>query len=100
MQVADPGGGHWQPSFGRATIAGMPEPSIADLEAEREWRLARTTFTSRAERDANEDRIRRLDQLIAEARAPKPPPPPEPGMPGELIAVALILTAFALFLAF
>ena len=50
----------------------MPDPSLADLKAEREWRLART-ITDPDEQAANERRIAELDRLIAEAASPQPP---------------------------
>jgi hypothetical protein len=71
--------------------------SLADLEAELEWRLARN-ITERAERDANEARIWRLEQLIAQVAHQQPPEPPQLATAALLIVVAFILVAFALFL--
>jgi hypothetical protein len=74
--------------------------TIPDMEAERAWRLARpnTDFPARADRDANEDRIRRLDTLIAAARNLKPKPPPPATFPPELLVMAIVFLVLAMFL--
>ena len=82
----------------------MPDDgqSIPDMEAERAWRLARppADFPTPDDWRSNADRIRRLDLLIEQARNPQPQPPEPQGISGEMIALALVFTAFALFLAF
>jgi hypothetical protein len=77
----------------------MPVPTLADLEAELQWRLAQT-ITDRGERARNEARIAELDRQIAEMRQPRPEGPAQPAADASslLVAVLVLFVIFFLFL--